>query len=64
MRDTFGDEDVKIIDDIKDADSWWGRIDYILTPDDIKALSEGKIINASCNREYAITLRLETKEGD
>lgn len=64
MRDTFNDESVKIIDNIKDADSWWGRVDYILTPDDIKALEEGKIINASCNCEYAITLRLEMKEGD
>ena len=64
MRDTVGSEDVKIVDDTEDAYVLWGRVDYILTPDDIKALREGKIISATCNCEYAITLRLETKEGD
>lgn len=61
MKDTYGCEYVKVVNVLEECDDWYGRADFILTDADIKALKQGKIINASVNREYAITIRLEQK---
>lgn len=63
MIDVSGYECIKTVDTLEKCDDWFGRTDFILTDADIEALKQGKIINASVDREYAITLRM-AKEGE
>lgn len=63
MIDTYDYECICIVDTLEECHDWFDRTDFILTDADIEALKQGKIINASVNREYAITLRM-AKEGE
>lgn len=61
MRDADNYDDVGIVDTIDKCYTYHGRTDFILTESDIEALRKGKIITATVNQEYAISLRLEGK---
>lgn len=50
-------EEIQTVDDIKDCFEYFGRNDFILDDKDIEDLKNGKIINASINGEYSMTLR-------
>ena len=55
-------EKIKTVDSIEHCFDNYGRVDFILNDVDIKNLKNGKIINASVESEYAITLRYEDGE--
>jgi len=49
----------KIIDDMKDADFFYGGERFELTSEEFEALKQGKILNFGvCTDEYGITIRL------
>lgn len=50
-------EEIQTIDDMKDCFEYFGRNDFILDDQDIEDLKNGKIINASIECEYSMTLR-------
>lgn len=48
-----------IIDDIKQANFFYGGEDFVLTPEEFEALKHGKILNFGvCGDEYGIIIRL------
>ena len=62
MKDVCRFDEVQTIDDMKDCFKYYGRVDFILNDKDIEDLKKGKIINASIECEYSMTLRY--REGD
>lgn len=64
MKDIAHFEEIQIVDSIEKCFFNYGCVDFILNDDDIKALKNGKIINASIASEYAITLRYEESKNE
>jgi len=50
-------EEIQTVDNMEDCFEYFGRNDFILEDKDIEDLKNGKIINASINGEYSMTLR-------
>lgn len=50
-------EEIQTVDDMKDCFNYYGCNNFILDDKDIEDLKSGKIINASIQDEYSITLR-------
>lgn len=57
ILDEYFKEEIQTIDDMKDCFNYFGRNDFILNDKDIEDLKNGKIINASIEGEYSMTLR-------
>lgn len=50
-------EEIQTIDNMEDCMNYYGQNDFILNDKDIEDLKNGKIINASIQGEYSMTLR-------
>lgn len=61
ILDEYFKEEIQTIDDMKDCFNYFGRNDFILNDKDIEDLKNGKIINASIEGEYSMTLRYRKK---
>jgi hypothetical protein len=57
MLDIENFETIKIVDNYNNVFNNYGRVDFILNDKDIEDLKNGKIINASIEQEYAMTLK-------
>jgi len=56
-ENSYSAEEIQTIDNMEDCFEYFGRNDFILEDKDIEDLKNGKIINASINGEYSMTLR-------
>ena len=51
------------IDNLDDANYWWGGENFIITDEDIERLKSGKILNFDVNGEYGCTLSYKKGES-